>query len=98
MWPGYGENSRVLKWIVERVSGTGKAVKTPIGYMPEADAIDRTGLDVSDADMAELLKVNKDEWLKEVASIREHYAKFGAKLPAELRAQVDALEDRLKKA
>lgn len=96
LWPGFGENSRVLKWVVERVSGEGKAVKTPIGYMPTTDAIDCAGLDVSDTDMAELLKVNKDEWIKEVASIREHYAKFGEKLPAELKAQLEALESRLK--
>jgi phosphoenolpyruvate carboxykinase (GTP) len=95
LWPGYGENSRVLKWIFEQVSGEGKAQKTAIGYMPTIDAIDRSGLDVSDADMAELLKVNKEEWLNEVASIREHYAKFGSKLPKELNAQLDALEKRL---
>ena len=94
-WPGFGENSRVLKWIVERVSGEGKAVKTPIGYMPAADAIDTKGLDVSEADMAELLKVNKDEWLKEVASIKEHYVKFGESLPKELSEQLAALEKRL---
>ena len=95
LWPGYGENSRVLKWVFEQVSGEGKADKTAIGYMPTVDAIDRSGLDVSDADMTELLKVNKEEWLKEVASIREHYAKFGSKLPKELNAQLDALEKRL---
>ncbi|NLL05008.1 MAG: phosphoenolpyruvate carboxykinase (GTP) [Clostridiaceae bacterium] len=96
LWPGYGDNSRVLKWICERVSGEGKAVKTPIGYMPAADAIDTTGLDVSADDMAELLKVNKEEWLKEVESIRKHYANYGEKLPKELIAQLDALEKRLK--
>lgn len=95
LWPGYGENSRVLKWIFERISGTGKAEKTAIGYMPTVDAIDRSGLDVSDADMAELLRVDKVEWLREVASIREHYSKFGSKLPKELSAQLDALEKRL---
>ncbi len=95
LWPGYGENSRVLKWIFEQISGEGKAEKTAIGYMPTVDAIDRNGLNVSEADMAELLKVNKEEWLKEVASIREHYSKFGSKLPKELNAQLDALEKRL---
>jgi phosphoenolpyruvate carboxykinase (GTP) len=95
LWPGYGENSRVLKWIFEQVSGEGKAVKTPIGYMPTLDAIDRSGLNVSEADMAELLKVDTEEWKKEVASIREHYAKFGAKLPRELAVQLDELEKRL---
>jgi phosphoenolpyruvate carboxykinase (GTP) len=96
LWPGYGENSRVLKWICERVSGEGKAVKTEIGYMPTEDAIDTAGLDVSAADMAELLKVNKSEWLQEVESIKEHYAKYGSKLPAELANQLKALEARLK--
>jgi phosphoenolpyruvate carboxykinase (GTP) len=95
LWPGFGENSRVLKWIFERVSGEGKAVKTPIGNMPTADAIDTKGLDVSESEMAELLKVNKDEWLKEVASIKEHYKKFGESLPKELNAQLAALEKRL---
>ena len=95
LWPGYGENSRVLKWIFEQVTGEGKAVKTPIGYMPTVDAIDRTGLDVSDEDMKELLKVDREEWLKEVASIREHYAKFD-RLPKELNDQLDALEKRLR--
>ncbi|HEX2945100.1 MAG TPA: phosphoenolpyruvate carboxykinase (GTP) [Clostridia bacterium] len=96
LWPGFGENSRVLKWVCERVAGEGKAVKTPIGYMPSVDAIDRKGLDVSEADMAELLKVNNDEWLKEVVSIKEHYAKFGDKLPKEMAKQLAALEERLK--
>lgn len=96
LWPGYGENSRVLKWICERVSGEGKAVKTPIGYMPTVDAIDTNGLNVSAEDMAELLKVNKEEWLKEVESIRKHYANYGPKMPKELFAQLDALESRLK--
>lgn len=97
LWPGYGENSRVLKWIFEQVSGEGKAVTTPIGYMPTLDGIDRSGLDVSEADMQELLKVDKAEWLKEVASIREHYARFGDRLPKELQAQLNALEERLQK-
>jgi phosphoenolpyruvate carboxykinase (GTP) len=96
LWPGYGENSRVLKWVFERVSGEGKAQKTPIGYMPTLEAIDRQGLEVSKADMAELLKVDKTEWLKEAALIREHYAKFGDRLPQELAAQLDALEKRLR--
>jgi phosphoenolpyruvate carboxykinase (GTP) len=95
LWPGYGENSRVLKWVFERVDGEGKAQETPIGFMPTVDAIDRTGLNVSESDMAELLKVNKDEWKKEVSSIREHYAKFGNHLPKELSDELEALEKRL---
>ena len=96
LWPGFGENSRVLKWIVERDLGMGKAVKTPIGNMPTVDAIDTDGLDVSDADMKKLLTVNKEQWLNEVASIREYYATLGDKLPEEMTAQLDALEERLK--
>lgn len=95
LWPGYGENSRVLKWVFERVSGQGKAVKTEIGYMPTTDAIDTSGLNVSEADMVELLKVKKDEWIKEVESIKEHYTTYGAKVPKELLNQLDALEKRL---
>lgn len=96
LWPGFGENSRVLKWICERVSGEGKAAKTPIGYMPTVDAIDTKGLDVSKSDMAELLKVDNNEWLNEVESIKEHYKNYGEKMPKELWNQLDALEKRLK--
>ncbi len=97
LWPGFGENSRVLKWIFERTEGDAKAVKTPIGFMPAADELDITGLEgVSEADIAELLKVDKEEWLNEVESIKEHYAKFGEELPKELHSQLEALESRLK--
>ncbi|MGI6537148.1 MAG: phosphoenolpyruvate carboxykinase (GTP) [Caldicoprobacterales bacterium] len=96
LWPGFGENSRVLKWIVERVSGDGKAVETPIGNMPTPDAIDTEGLDVSVEDMKELTTVHKDEWLNEVASIRKYYETLEEKLPDELIKQLDALEERLK--
>ena len=96
LWPGYGDNSRVLKWIVERCSGEGKAVETPIGYLPTVDAIDRTGLDsVTDADMEELLTVNKDEWKAEAKSISTHFESYGPKMPKELFAELDALEARL---
>lgn len=98
LWPGFGENSRVLKWVFERVSGDGKAVKTPIGYMPTVDAIDTEGLDVSEADMKELLNVKKEEWLNEVESIKEHYANYEPKLPQELKNQLAALEKRLNEA
>lgn len=97
LWPGYGENSRVLKWICERVSGEGKAVKTEIGYMPTEDAIDVEGLNVSAEDMTELLKVKKEEWLKEVESIKAHYETYDInKVPAELKKQLSDLEARLK--
>lgn len=96
IWPGYGENSRVLKWICERVSGEGDAVKTAIGYMPTADAIDTDGLDITKEALESILDVNKDEWLKEVESIKEHYNNYGPKLPKELNNQLAALEQRLK--
>ncbi len=95
IWPGYGENSRVLKWIFERVSGEGEAVKTAIGYMPTADAIDTEGLNISKEALEGILKVNKDEWLKEVESIKEHYNNYGPKLPKELQNQLASLEKRL---
>jgi phosphoenolpyruvate carboxykinase (GTP) len=85
----------VLKWVFERVSGKGKAKETPIGYMPTEDAIDTTGLNISAADMQELLNVNKDEWKDELASIREHYAKFGDRFPVELKKELEGLEKRL---
>ncbi|MEZ5340204.1 MAG: phosphoenolpyruvate carboxykinase domain-containing protein [Acidimicrobiales bacterium] len=97
MWPGFGDNSRVLKWIVERVDGGGDAVDTPIGKVPAPGAIDRTGIedDVSDETMEKLLAVNPTSWQQEVDLIRAHYATFGDRLPARLAAQLDALEARL---
>ena len=96
LWPGFGDNSRVLKWIVERTNGTAEAEKTAIGYLPTKGAVDTSGLDISSADMDELLHVKKDEWLAEVDSIRKHYVGYGDKLPKELAKQLDALEERLK--
>ncbi|MDE0423499.1 MAG: phosphoenolpyruvate carboxykinase (GTP) [Candidatus Poribacteria bacterium] len=96
LWPGFGENSRVLKWIVERVSGNGEAVETPIGYTPAPNAIDISGLDVTDQEMEELLNVDVEEWLKEIALIREHYERFGEKLPKALFDELAALEARLR--
>ncbi|MCK4177960.1 phosphoenolpyruvate carboxykinase (GTP) [Aciditerrimonas ferrireducens] len=98
LWPGYGENSRVLAWIFGRVAGTAEAVSTPIGNLPTPDAIDTTGLAVSQEDMAELLRVDLEGWRAEVPLIKEHYARFGDRLPAELAAQLDALEHRLAQA
>ncbi len=94
LWPGFGENSRVLKWIFERCDGIGKANMTAIGNMPTQDALDVSGLDVSAADMAELLKLDKEEWQAEVESIKQHYAKYG-RMPAELVKQLAALEERV---
>ena len=99
LWPGYGENSRVLKWVFERCDGAGSAQKTAIGYMPPTDAIDRSGLmGVSEEDMQTLLSVDRDEWLKEVTLIEEHYGKFGDKLPKALSEQLSMLQQRLASA
>ena len=96
LWPGFGDNSRVLKWIVDRVSGKGEAVETPIGYLPASGAVDISGLDVTDAQMEELLHVDVEEWLNEIALIREHYERFGEKLPEALSDELAALETRLR--
>jgi phosphoenolpyruvate carboxykinase (GTP) len=95
LWPGYGENSRVLAWVFGRVAGTADARETPIGHLPTDDALPTDGLDISGDDLAALLQVDAEEWKAELPSIREHYAKFGDRLPPELAAQVDALEERL---
>ena len=89
LWPGYGENSRILAWIVERVLGRGEAVETAIGRLPAPGAIDTDGLDISREDMAELGRVDADEWRDEVPLMREHYARFGDRLPVELAEQLD---------
>ncbi|GMO31048.1 MAG: phosphoenolpyruvate carboxykinase (GTP) [Termitinemataceae bacterium] len=95
IWPGYGENSRVLAWIFDRCDGKGSAVDTPIGTLPTADAITRPN-GVSDADMKELLNVDIEGWKKEIADVRKnHYPKFGDKMPKELYAELDAIEKRL---
>jgi len=95
LWPGFGENSRVLKWIVERVAGKGDAVETPIGYVPAPGTIDTSGLDIPEEQMAELLNVEVEEWLNEIAYIREHYERFGNRLPQALSDELAALEARL---
>ncbi|MFZ0171091.1 MAG: phosphoenolpyruvate carboxykinase (GTP) [Acidimicrobiales bacterium] len=95
LWPGFGENSRVLEWIFKRCAGVGEAVATPIGFLPAPGAIPTEGLDVSSEDMAELLRVDVGEWRAEVPDIAEHYAQFGDHLPPELAAQLEALRARL---
>jgi len=95
LWPGFGENSRVLEWVFRQVSGGHEAIETPIGLVPGPGAIDIEGLDVSKEDLEELLRVDADEWLAEVPLIREHFAKFGDRLPSALADAVDDLERRL---
>ena len=95
IWPGYGENSRVLKWVFERVDGTADAVETSIGLVPSEGALDVTGLDVSVDDMATLLEVDAAGWKAAVPQIRAHYAQFGDKLPATLSLALDELDAKL---
>ncbi len=96
LWPGFGENSRVLKWVCERCDGKADAVETPIGHLPAPGSLDLAGLKIPDKDLAELLEVKNEDWLQKIPAFREHYARFGDKLPSELANQLDALEQRLK--
>ncbi len=96
LWPGYGENSRVLKWVFERVTGKAQAVDTPIGRLPAPGALDLTGLAVPKADLEELLRVDAERWLADLPLVRAHYEKFGARLPAALKEELATLEQRLR--
>jgi phosphoenolpyruvate carboxykinase (GTP) len=95
LWPGYGENSRVLEWVFERCAGTGAAEETAIGYVPAADALDTAGLALSRDDLAELLRVDRGEWADEVPQIESFYDRFGDRVPAGLRDELAALRRRL---
>jgi len=98
LWPGFGENSRVLAWIVERCAGRAEATETPIGLVPAQGALDTEGLDLSANDLAKLLAVDPAEWKAQLPQLQEHFAEFGDDLPDELRAQLEALEKRLDEA
>ncbi len=96
LWPGFGENSRVLEWIFRRCEGNAEAVETPIGLVPAPGALNTEDLDVSEEEMAELLRVDPHEWRIELPAIHQHLARFGEHLPDELHAQLTALEQRLR--
>jgi phosphoenolpyruvate carboxykinase (GTP) len=98
LWPGFGENSRVLKWVLERCDGRAEAAETPIGLVPTEDALDLSGVDITPEQLREVLKVDIDEWRKEIPLIREFFDQFGDKLPAELRRALDDLEERIEGA
>jgi phosphoenolpyruvate carboxykinase (GTP) len=95
LWPGFGENSRVLKWVFERVNGTADAIDTPIGKLPTKESLDTDGLEIDEADLDTILSVDIDGWKSAIPQIREHYARFGDRLPAVLNVEVDTLEAKL---
>ncbi|MGY1811476.1 phosphoenolpyruvate carboxykinase (GTP) [Blastococcus sp. SYSU D00820] len=95
LWPGFGENSRVLKWVVERLEGTAAAVETPVGHVPTPDSLDVSGLDLAPEQVAAALAVDVDEWRAEIPQITEWFQKFGDKLPSTLWDELAILEHRL---
>lgn len=98
IWPGFGDNMRVLNWIIDRCEGNADAVETAIGYVPKPEDIDVTDLDISAEDLEKILTVQPDKWANEVREIEEHYKKFGDDLPGELREQLAQLKTRLAEA
>ena len=97
IWPGFGDNARVLNWIIDRCEGKADAKETAIGFVPNPEDIDLTGLDIDLDTLKDILKVDKDIWLKEADEIEEHYKKFGDKLPKELLKQLNTLKENLEK-
>jgi phosphoenolpyruvate carboxykinase (GTP) len=95
LWPGFGENIRVLKWIIERVAGEGRAVDTPIGRVPASGALETTGLDLDPAVVTQLTTVDREGWRQELAQIEAHYETFGERLPGVLHDELKDLEKRL---
>ena len=95
LWPGFGENSRVLKWILDRIDGNAQAVDTPLGLLPEIDGIDTSGLDVDNHAMEKLLEVNSESWSREVPLIEEHLSSIGERLPVEMTSQLNDLKSRI---
>jgi phosphoenolpyruvate carboxykinase (GTP) len=95
VWPGFGDNARVLKWIAERLDGTAEAVDTPVGRVPSREALDLSGLSLSDADLSTLLDVDAEVWAEEASLIPDFYAQFGDRLPTALWNQHAALTARI---
>jgi phosphoenolpyruvate carboxykinase (GTP) len=95
LWPGYGENIRVLKWIVERLSGKAAATRSPVGNLPTRDALDTDGLGIGEADLGALLSIDVDAWKQEAGQIPDHFRRFGANMPTELWDKYNDLLDNL---
>jgi phosphoenolpyruvate carboxykinase (GTP) len=94
-WPGFGDNARVLKWAIERLEGKADAIETPIGFVPAPHSLDLTGLDLTHAHVEDAVRVDREEWDAELASIEEWYANFGDSLPEALSAELNALKERM---
>lgn len=95
LWPGFGENSRVLKWMCERVEGNLDALTTPLGYMPADGDLDLKGLEIAPEDIAELLEVDREAIRRDADSIGDYFAQFGDRVPSRLLRQLRALRQRL---
>ena len=95
IWPGFGENARVLKWVLERIAGSADAIETPIGMVPRTEDLDVSGLELGSEALESLLAVDQDEWRNELSLIEEHYETIGDRLPSEMRVQLERLADRL---
>jgi len=98
LWPGYGENVRVLKWILERVEGRGAAQETPIGFVPARNGLTLDGISISDVALNELLGVNSQDWESELSNTKEFFAKFGGRLPHQISEEHEKLARRLDRA
>ncbi len=98
LWPGFGDNARVLKWIIERLDGTANAVETPVGFVPAPGAIDRTGLDMTQEQVERVLRVDLDEWRAELPLIEEWFATLGDTLPSQLADELATLKARVEQA
>jgi phosphoenolpyruvate carboxykinase (GTP) len=95
LWPGFGQNLRVLLWMIDRIKGKGGAVETPVGLVPAADSLNLDGLDLPRSTVEALLRVDRDEWADEVPEIRAFFDRFGDRLPPEMNRALDALAQRL---
>ena len=96
LWPGYGENTRILKWMVDRIHGRGEAVETPLGFMPTADSLDLSGLDIDRRRVERALAWDRDEWLDALGDLGAFFAPFGRRLPGQIRQELDLMVHRLK--
>ena len=95
LWPGFGENSRVLEWICRRLDGDAEGGETAIGIVPRPEDLDLEGLDIARAKLEAALAFDPEEWRRELPGLREYFAQFGDRLPEQLRVQLDLLEERL---